>query len=299
MICHSLRLALVLVATASLLSCGAPETVQTDLVQALGRAETFTETPFIDVGESLARSFLLEGWLPGNEYWAGRREESFVWTVGPAAATFRFFVFEKRDLVMTIRGRPNPADDAPLVELGVEVNGTLLARPEILPGWNTYRVTVPRQVAVVGENVVRLVVGGDDGERRLAVERVDFERTLVSYPPRREMGAPALVMPYLSGAWYRLEVAPGQRLSIAELVAFGPHGDEPVGHLEVLVTGGPDSIREQLLPGDSLSLALPPGQVRVGLVSVPGGDPNARVERQQNEEAVGLIVRRPAIVGSS
>lgn len=299
---RSFSSALLLVALLAV-ACAPAGQARIDLAERFAEAEVFTETALIDVGDRPARRFLGEGWLAGDERWAGRSDESFVWAAGDAA-TFRFFVFEPRDLVMVVRARPNPHPDAlPLVQLGIAVNDQVLGRPEVTPGWGSYRVVVPRQVVSVGENRVRLIFGDGAGaeplDRRLAVERIEFERTLVSYPPRREVGEPALLLPYLSGVWYEVDARPGDRLRAAEVVPFGPHGEEPHGRLEI-VTAGPDGTTHHTVDsGAPLALTLPEGTTRIGIIAVPAGDPNRRVERPQNEEAVGLLLRRPAIRGGT
>lgn len=297
---RTLTFLLVIAASASF-ACGPAGPVRVDLVEALGEAEVFTETGLIDVGERRARRFLLDGWLEMDERWARRPDESFVWTTG-AAVSFRFFVFESRDLVMSLRARPLPDGDVEGREFAIELDGQLLARHTILPGWNDYRATVPRQVVRPGENRVRLIFpegqGGEARGRRLAVERIEFTRTIVRYPVRREIGAPALVAPYLSGAWYELESRPGDRLYIAEILPYGPHADEPAGELHIVLETPAGEERLVAEPGGSFSLPLPEDLQRLGLIAMPAGDPRLRSNEQRIEEAVGLLLRRPAILGS-
>lgn len=292
----------IVVAGLATIACAGSEIVVGDLVALLPESEAFVETARIDVGTPEGRRHLVAGFLPADELWANRPDESFVWTVG-GQATFRFFVFEARDLSLTLTGRPDPGADPSAADFRVVANGTPLTRVEVEPGWGTYRVTVPRQLIVAGENHLTLdfAAGPAVGElvgRRLAVDGIDFRRTVISYPPRRELGStgPALILPYLSGVWYDLAVPEGARLQIDAIRAYGPHGEDPEGLIEVVLGQPPDTIRHTVPAGESLSLPLPPGPLRLGLLSIPAGDPNSRVERRQNEEAVGLVLGRPRVL---
>lgn len=281
-------------------ACGSADSVVVDLVDELARAETFIETALIDLGTPEARPYLLSGWLDDDELWARREEESFVWALG-REARFRFFVFESRDLVLTIAGRPNPAAGHEPVETAtVRVNGVRIAEPRFEPGWSTHRATVPRQVLVPGENVVTLAFPGRGGRpsRRLAVDRVEIERTVLTDLPRRSVGArvPALVLPYLSGASYALDLPENSSLYIGRVRAYGPRGSEPVGALQVLVEGDGARSRETVGPRlSALRVDLPAGRIRLVLISTPGGDPLRRADVAQNEETVGLLLERPQV----
>lgn len=291
----------VLVAAALTSACGPDDVEVVDLVESLPRAELFVESALIDVGTPAGRPHLGDGFLGADEMWAHRPDRSFVWAVG-SAATVRFFVFEPRDLLLLLTARPNPRQDATAVSgFRPVVNGTPLPRQEVPPGWSTQRIVVPRRALVAGEN--RLTLSFDDGEgadvdRRLAVDRLEIERTVVTYPPRRELGdtGPALLVPYLSGAWYRLEVPDGAHLVIDGVRAYGPHDGDPEGTLEIILGEPPDATRHTAPAGRGLDLPLPAGPLRLALLAVPGGDANRRADRRQNEEAVGLILRRPRIL---
>lgn len=284
-------------------ACAPSGEVAVDLVEALDDAEVFVETARIDVGTRRGRHHLLDGWLPSDEMWAHRPEQTFVWAVGDRSR-FRFFVFEQRDLVMQIIGRPSPSQGDPEVAaMLVQVNGQPVGREDVEMGWLEYRTVVPRQLLQPGQNVVELsfVATGDSPAappRHLAVDEILFQRTVVTYPPRKERGGPvpALVMPYLSGAWYELELEEGARLLIDLARAYGPHKGDPEGHVEVQVEASGEISRHSLFLGEASSVPLPAGEVRLGLMAIPGGEPNRRADRRHNEEAVGILLQQPVVL---
>lgn len=286
-------------AAALLGGCVGGRVTTADLVDDIGAAEAFTETAVVDVGTPAARRHLLSGWRSGDELWAGRPDQSFVW-IDADVAQMRFFVFEQRDLVLLVRARPNPQlSGSGELSCILSLNGEPLTRLTVTPGWDTYRATVPRQLLSVGENLLGFHFGDVDGDGTLlvAVDRVDLERTIITYPPRRALGeSKALILPYLSGIWYRVE-GHGDAILTADAVRmYGPRAANPGGALEIVVDAGGEAVRQRFEIGSSIAMPLPARTSRIGLIAVPAGDPNSRVDRRQNEEAVGLLLEAPRIL---
>lgn len=289
-------------------ACAPDHGVLIDLVESIESSDAFVETALIDLGTPVGRPYLLDGWLDLDERWLGRNDETFVWTEA-AIASFRFFSFEPRELTLLVTLRPNPA----LAEAGplaaeVRVNDGAPTRLQVSAGWEQYRIDVPPQFLRIGENRVALQLAADADPattmRRLAVDRVQIERPLITYPARRELegGQTALLLPYLSEIQYTIRTSHGAVLELGPVSTFGPHGEDDPGRVEVVIRVGsaaePVLTRELGAGAGRASIPLPASdELRISLLSIPSWSPAARIDTVQSEEAVGMLVRQPVVRG--
>ncbi len=208
-----LALALVWLATACVRQ---PEpAVHLDLVESFPLARAAWESPSIAFGARETRPHLVQGW--SGPVRNPQSERSLVWGLAPASE-LRFVLLEPRDLELELQVRPYRYPQAPRQEIGVELNGTEVARLRLKRRrLRSYRIGLPAEHLSAGEN--RLVF-------------------------RYAYGAPADRNPQpLAAAWHRLELpgASGSELRPTadrqRRLLFVPYGTE----LSYFVKAPPES----------------------------------------------------------
>src|SRR5262245_53526804 len=265
---------------------------QVDLTALFASARSGAETAGIDLGSDASRPFLVSGWGPRAQ--AGSVE--FQWGEGERSE-LRFDVGEPRDLELALRGWPLAFPGAPPQTVAVSANGRELTTLALEPGPHTYRVAVPGEALVRGENRLGLryawaraprdVIPGAQERRPLAVAW-DWLRVRDA----REHGAPGVeagergpVVRLPLDAWvdYAVRIADPSRLRIAALESYGA----PEGAALELATeaSGRAPTTARFAPGSALEVPLPDAggaPIRISLRAVgtaaPGREAGLRLE---------------------
>lgn len=283
-------------------ACGEPAGI--DLSSRFADAAIWVETEEIDFGTRPARQNLVSGWGAGDERWAGREEESFVWGIG-SASEFDFYVVRQESRAMTIIARPlAPEGVSAFDSLRIFVNGVPLPEVAIRPGWERYQVPIPTRILKRGPNRVRIEYPPGGDELRLAVDRVLFTNaTVTSLPRLGPSGTRSIAMPYLSGVEIDLEAEPGARLLIDRIRAYGlPSEEPPVLSVRVDIDGEQQTY-DTAATGSAFVTPEPiplagnaPGRTRITLMVVPPDEFYA-LEGHPAEQDKGIELIGARIVG--
>lgn len=159
-----------------------------DLVAELPAAETYREVDEIDVGSPSASRSLEWGWSWNEREPDEGGETTYAWGVG-GGSTVRFYLVNRRDLRLVLRGRPGPPVPAGRQVVSVTINGKPVERVTLQPqaaGWRDYAVGVPRDVLRTGWNTLELGyehavepreagLSGDRRELAVAWDRIGIE----------------------------------------------------------------------------------------------------------------------------
>ena len=168
--------------------CGTPSAElppqRIEIAQIAPAMAAFRETRAIDIGEPEARTALWSGWGPDER----NETDSFVWG-GGERSRLRFWVVDRRERVVRLRGWAYPFADGRGVEVGFSLNGREIARRTVPPAATTLQLELPAGELHLGENFLELTysrahsVAGDPpwavawdgiqfdgGERRTAAE---------------------------------------------------------------------------------------------------------------------------------
>src|SRR5262245_57142758 len=283
-------------ACAGVLACSGEPRRETDLAALLPRARSGAETASIDFGSDASLPALVSGWGPRVR----SDRVDFQWAQGDLSE-LRFGVGEPRDLEVALRAWPLAFEGAPPQSVEISANGRPVATLELAPGAHTYRVRIPGDALVPGENRLefryawsrapREVIPGSDESRPLAVAwdwlRVTDARAHGD-PSAETIGAGAsLHLPLASWVDYYLRPADGSRLRIARVEAFGPAS---ASRLEVVAEpAGAPAETASFEAGGSVDLALPVahgGPMRLSLRASGSADPGAEA---------GLRLLRPVL----
>jgi hypothetical protein len=284
---------------------GAPEL---DLSSIFASAEIWVETERIDLGTAPARHHLIDGWGSGDERWAGREDETFVWGLG-AASELEFFVVSLESRAMTVTGRPyRPDGTAVLTTMRVLVNGVPLPVVDVEPGWQTYQVPIPTRILRRGSNRVRFEypAGGDDTSLKFAFDELAFTNATVTALPRLGMDrGGSIALPYLSGVEFDLEVEPGALLVIEELRPYGrPLAAAPTLRVRIDIDGEQqvhdiETPQSRFLRPEPIPISrLEPGPARITLMVIPP-DEFYGLRGHQAEQDVGIEIIRPRVRGTA
>lgn len=220
-----------------------------DLVAELPAAETYREVDEIDVGSPSASRHLVWGWS-----WNEREpaedggETTYAWGVD-GGSIVRFYLVNRRDLRLALRGRAGPPVPAGSQVVSVTLNGKPVERLTLQPqaaGWRDYPVAVPRDVLQTGWNTLELGYehaveprdAGLSGDRRalaVAWDRIRLEPAGPADGPEpgaippggtgedggRSGEAGALRLPLGTEVVYYAELPAGSLLACDELRASG------------------------------------------------------------------------------
>ncbi len=290
-----------------LLSVSCTDERAIDLTALFESSEIFVETSAIDLGHSAARRHLVDGWSPVDERWAQREDETFVWARG-THASLRFFQIESPVQRVRFRGRPNVQEGDPGVsKIHLRLNGVTLAEAvEVVAGWDDYTVPLPERFLRTGAN--HLTFGFDrppgDGASqgaalRFAFDEVRFFDATVTALPRLERPSRnrGLILPYLSGINFDLDVLPGAVLRTSQIRAYGRPLPEP-GTLHIHIRAG-DRQEQHVVEVPVSGIEIPidinaPARVQLSLMSLP---PPSFYDLQGHaaEQDVGLRLNEPVI----
>ena len=277
-----------------------------ELTTLFEQSEIFVETGTIDLGHSAARRLLIDGWSPVDERWAQREKETFVWARG-TQASLRFYQIGSRLQRVKFRGRPNVPDGNPLVStIHLQLNGvTLPTSIDVVAGWHDYVLPLPSRFLRVGTNQLTFVFDGPLSDEvspttslRFAFDQVQFFDATVTALPRlgQPSGERGLILPYLSGVAFDLDLMPGTVLRIGLIEAYGrPLPEAGTLHIYIDTEGQRD---HQVVTSTS-NLEIPiaidtAGRVRLSMLSLP---PSSFYSLQGHaaEQDAGLWVRQPTV----
>ena len=285
--------------------CGAAPSIE--LVELFEQSEIFVETGTIDLGDRAARRHLLDGWSPADERWAQRDDETFVWGRG-TQASLRFYQIESQVQRMRFRGRPHAPDGISLLStIHIRLNGVALPTPiDVVAGWQEYQVPLPARFLRVGAN--QLTFGFDrpasdapspDTTLQFAFDQVRFFDATVTALPRleRPLSEGGLILPYLSGVDFNLDLQPGAVVQIRRIQAYGrPLPEAGTLHIYVDAEGRVD---HQVVTVPTTDLEIPvridaPARARVSMMSLP---PPAFYDLQGHaaEQDAGLQLQQPVV----
>lgn len=279
-----------------------------ELTALFEQSEIFVETGTIDVGDSAARRHLTDGWSPLDERWAFREDETFVWARG-TQASLSFYQIESQLQRVRFRGRPNTADDSPLVStIHLRLNGvTLPTAVDVVAGWQDYLVPLPPRFLRVGAN--ELTFGFDrrpDGELsqgaslQFAVDQVQFFDATVTALPRLEQpdSEHGLILPYLSGVNFDLDLTPGAVIRIRLVEVYGrPLPDD--GSLHVYIDAEGRREHQVVVPARDIEIPVSiaaAGPVGLSMMSVPPASFYG-LQGHAAEQDVGLWLHQPTVTG--
>lgn len=288
-----------------LAGCGAEPTVE--LTTLFEQSEIFVETGTIDIGNHASRCHLTDGWSPIDERWAQREDETFVWARG-TQASLRFYQIESQLQRVRFRGRPNAPDGNPLVStIYLRLNGvTLPTAVDVAAGWQDYIVPLPARLLRVGVN--HLTFGfdrppGDAPSRgtslQFAFDDVRFFDATVTALPRldRPSGEHGLILPYLSGINFELDLMPGAVVRIRQIQAYGrPLPKEGALHIYIDAAGRLEH-RVVEVPTNSLEIPIhidAPTRVRLSMMSLPPPSFYG-LQGHAAEQDVGLRLHWPTV----
>lgn len=254
-----------------------------DLVAELPLADVYREVDEIDLGSPLASEHLLWGWSwSEHESGEGGGETTYAWGLGRGSG-LRFYLVNRRDLRLELRGRPGPPVPEGPQEVGVVVNGTPVGRFAVEPGgtdWGVYSVAVPREDLTTGWNRLELRYShavepreaGISGDRRALAVAWDWIRLDPAAPAREPR---PVALPAGGGDENREGGAGALRLPVGtEVACYAPLPAGSVLALDGLHATGVDSrlvVQLQWEGEDPVDLAsLHPSEGR-RVLDLPGG----------------------------
>lgn len=176
---------LTLFAPAALTGCGARQDDGLeplyDLTERFEDARTIRDGSFVDVGSSVDRRRLLEGWSgPEND----GQGTTFSWATGREASV-SIDATGIESAILEVRCLPYGYEGAPPQIVSALVNGTPVGEAVLEAAWATYRFDIPDSLLSTGENTVTFRFahaaspsdhGGSDG--RTLAAAFDFVRVL-------------------------------------------------------------------------------------------------------------------------
>ncbi len=281
--------------------------VITSLVELFPLAEVHADTVGLDLGTPTARSNMLWGWGASETGTAG----AFVWGTGDGSA-LRLTISRPSPRRLVLSGRPLRYPGAPDQTVELLLNGQSIGEIRLERSWRarTYRMPVPEDAQVPGENLLELrygfssrpadvMPGGSRDQRSLAVAWTSLrvEGAIYHGVPRTDPTAPqpTLILPFGTAMHYYVDLPQGGALSLAEIRPWrgvgSLAGGEPAPGLIVGVRAAGSSEEEvlSLAPpkrGAPASLRLPAspqGPVRISLApEIPvttGGPAGLRLVR--------------------
>lgn len=188
---HAARVAASGAIMAVLAACGGTEP-HFDLLAEFELAEQVRTPHEIDFGEPAARGYMGSGWSTQDEKWTGAW--SFVWGTG-ASSSVRFEAVDTVPSVIRFRARPPRSEAGSQQRVTFVLNGTAVGAVDLGDGAEVYRLVLPPDVALIGENELELryafsVAASDDDSRERAVAW-DWLRLVM----RDEEGSPEEIPP--------------------------------------------------------------------------------------------------------
>jgi len=266
-----------------------------DLLRELAAAEVISEIRSIDFASPEAPRYLVAGWsgIDAPE----KTPRKFIWATGEESI-LEFPLVRRRRLELVFACRPFRFPEAPVQTLAIRLNGHPVDTLRLAPGIGTYRVSLPADQLVLGNNRLRFAYGysrrprevlkGSADERSLAVAwyEIRLESGSESEPsgPRIDAGD-QLVIPYGVQIDYYLSVAYPAELRVGSSVALG----RADGQLEVLVReDGRDEQRRASLRAGTKGAAVP-------LDGSPGGDSPRIVRLRLRASAPGPTTAADAV----
>jgi hypothetical protein len=291
-------LAVVFLAVPLSSGCGPSAVSKQDLVELAAGALVSSETALLDFGARDSREHLVSGWSEDETATDGM---SFVWATG-ASSRLRLFIAEPRPLELSFRAWPFRFPGAPPQRLTLELNGGPLSELTLLDSPSEYRVPLPAELQLEGDNTLditcayrhspRETLPGASDPRRLSVgwDWIRVEGAMV--PPGSIANGDGLTLPYGARVTYLLDLPPGSRL---ELDAVRPWANEGASPYLAISSRTLSSREDRTVPGTSRGLELPldsdGGLVALSLQARTGG---GRIEGEG-----GLLVRRPVVVSKT
>ncbi len=290
-----------------LLSAGCAAGSVVDLTAAFEHSEIFVETGTIDLGDSAARRHLVDGWSPLDERWAQREDETFVWSRGTHAA-LRFFQIESRLQRVRFRGRPDVSGgETSVSRIYLRLNGvTLPTAVEVVAGWEDYVVPLPARFLKIGANLLTFGFDQPPAEEpsrgaslQFAFDHIRFFDATVTALPRLEQASSeqGLLLPYLSGIIFNLDLLPGAVVHIRQIQAYGRPLPE-TGTLHVYIDAD-DRQEHHIVEVPVTGIDIPidvdaAAPVRLSLMSLP--PPSFyRLQGHAAEQDVGLRLEQPIV----
>ena len=296
-----------LVTSGLLLSSGCAAEPAVELVALFEQSEIFVETGTIDLGDRAARRHLLDGWSPVDERWAQREDETFVWARG-TQASLSFYQIESQVQRIRFRGRPHAPDGISLVSaIHIRLNGVALPTPiDVIAGWQDYQVPLPSRFLRIGANQITFGFDRPAGDGpsqgtslQFAFDHVRFFDATVTALPRLERPSSerGLILPYLSGIDFDLDLRPGAVVQIRLIQAYGRPLPE-AGRLHIYVEAE-GRLDHRVVDVPTTGLEIPvlidaPARVRLTMMSLP---PPAFYDLQGHaaEQDVGLRLHQPIV----
>lgn len=232
-----------LLALALLTGCGGGSEpplppVRADLATLAPLARLRAETREIDLGEPAAREHLLAGWGPDESTGTA----SFVWG-GGSSSLVAFEVVEPRPLTLALRGWSYPFEDGQGQQVTLRLGGVEIARRHFNVDPETWRVELPAERLVAGENRLELAYarhqeGSPDVPRAAAWDGLRFDDRPVPSTPRFDLAVGSVEIPAGSAvdwalelpadawlAWRAIERRGPVRLELAVRAEFGEGGE--------------------------------------------------------------------------
>ena len=142
---------------AGLLGCRPPEDASPyrlthDLLAELPQGDLITEIRGLAFGTVESHPFLLSGF--SDDHFEQRMERPYAWGIG-ATSELSLPVLRRRDAELVLELRPLPFDGAPPQGIEISLNETPLGRLELEPYLATYRLPMPAEAQILGDNTLR------------------------------------------------------------------------------------------------------------------------------------------------
>jgi arylsulfatase A-like enzyme len=293
---RSFRKALVPAAAVALLSgCAPSKTTQQDLVELFPQARLEAETGLLDLGGPAARPYLVSGWSADERSAEGR---SFVWAIGDSSR-LRLFISEPRPLELSFLSWPFRFPRAPSQQISLRLNGAHVADVPLEDSSRVYRVSLPAEFQLAGDNVLEVAYRYHRSPRETLAGAVDPRELAVGWDWIRVEGAveapesivdgESLKLPYGVRLEYVLDLKPESRLELGEVLPWGKQGPDP--HLAVS-TRTLSARDDRNVQGSSSRIEIPLSEER-GLVALTL---QARMGGGGIEREGGLLVKRPVVI---
>ncbi len=207
-------------------ACSTPDRVAFDFAANLDLATIHPETRSVDVGLAKLRHHLNRGSEDGETRTDGR---TFAWGLWPES-TLEFYTFDPRPAAIRFRARPSDPMAGTEPRLEVVINGHDIATISLRPGFNNYRVGLPRRRVRMGRNELVFRYGNRDDEALWAAGSIRRSPAVawehVRIGPEFPFGSvradsESLEIPFHTRVDYFVDVAAGAKLRWEQVLPWG------------------------------------------------------------------------------